>query len=174
MIDSGVPCGPGRIGRGSQILAAGADALPLLWQARMHGLERVRQRAVGTYRWVPGQQVHVIVSPIAPGQGGAEVAARHAGCSVRYGCAGWPAHLAGTWLQRPGGRARRTVPIATMAVGDCLRPSVDSGAVLVRYRYRLRLTPGQQMQLARAFGCARVVYNDALRLREESHAAGVK
>jgi putative transposase len=30
------------------------------------------------------------------------------------------------------------------------------------------------MALARVFGCARVVYNDSLRLREESHAAGVK
>jgi putative transposase len=46
--------------------------------------------------------------------------------------------------------------------------------VLVRYRYRLRPTRGQQMQLARVFGCARVVYNDALRLREQSHAAGEK
>jgi len=46
--------------------------------------------------------------------------------------------------------------------------------VLVRYRYRLRPTPGQQMKLARVFGCARVAYNDSLRLRDESHAAGVK
>jgi len=45
--------------------------------------------------------------------------------------------------------------------------------MLVRYRYRLRPTRGQQVALARVFGCARVVYNDALRLREESHAAGV-
>jgi putative transposase len=30
------------------------------------------------------------------------------------------------------------------------------------------------MRLARVFGCARVVYNDALRLREQSHAAGEK
>ncbi len=30
------------------------------------------------------------------------------------------------------------------------------------------------MALARIFGCARVVYNDSLRLREQSHAAGVK
>lgn len=30
------------------------------------------------------------------------------------------------------------------------------------------------MALARVFGCARVVYNDVLRLREASHAAGVK
>jgi putative transposase len=46
--------------------------------------------------------------------------------------------------------------------------------VLVRYRYRLRPTPGQQMALARVFGCARVVYNDALRLREQCYAAGMK
>jgi putative transposase len=30
------------------------------------------------------------------------------------------------------------------------------------------------MMLARVFGCARVVYNDALRLREQAHAAGEK
>jgi putative transposase len=46
--------------------------------------------------------------------------------------------------------------------------------VLVRYRYRLRPTRGQQMALARVFGCARVVYNDALRLREDCHVAGEK
>jgi putative transposase len=46
--------------------------------------------------------------------------------------------------------------------------------VLVRYRYRLCPTPGQQIKLARVFGCARVVYNDSLRLREERYAAGEK
>ncbi len=46
--------------------------------------------------------------------------------------------------------------------------------MLVRYRYRLRPTRGQQMKLARVFGCARVVYNDSLRLREERYAAGEK
>src|SRR6266566_2503649 len=59
-------------------------------------------------------------------------------------------------------------------VGDRRRPSVHSGDVLVRYRYRLRPTRGQQMALARVFGCARVVYNDALGLREQAHAAGEK
>jgi putative transposase len=44
----------------------------------------------------------------------------------------------------------------------------------VRYRYRLYPSPGQQQALARAFGCARVVYNDCLRLREACHAAGEK
>ena len=44
----------------------------------------------------------------------------------------------------------------------------------VRYRYRIYPVPGQQQALARVFGCARVVYNDCLRVREEAHAAGVK
>ena len=44
----------------------------------------------------------------------------------------------------------------------------------VRYQYRIYPSPGQRQALARAFGCARVVYNDCLRLREECHAAGEK
>jgi putative transposase len=46
--------------------------------------------------------------------------------------------------------------------------------VQVRYRYRIYPAPGQQQALARAFGCARVVYNDCLRLRDACHAAGEK
>jgi putative transposase len=46
--------------------------------------------------------------------------------------------------------------------------------VQVRYRYRIYPTPGQQQALARAFGCARVVYNDCVRLRDACHAAGKK
>ena len=44
----------------------------------------------------------------------------------------------------------------------------------VRYRYRLYPSPGQQQMLARTFGCARVVYNDCLRLRDACQAAGEK
>jgi putative transposase len=44
--------------------------------------------------------------------------------------------------------------------------------VQVRYRYRVYPRPGQRAALARVFGCARVVYNDCLRLREEVYAAG--
>ena len=42
----------------------------------------------------------------------------------------------------------------------------------VRYRYRIYPTPRQQQALARVFGCARVVYNDCLRVRDEVYAAG--
>lgn len=44
----------------------------------------------------------------------------------------------------------------------------------VRYRYRAYPTPAQQQMLARSFGCARVVYNDAIRAREAAYAAGEK
>ncbi|WP_433227468.1 RNA-guided endonuclease InsQ/TnpB family protein [Actinomadura formosensis] len=43
----------------------------------------------------------------------------------------------------------------------------------LRYNFRLYPTPGQQQALARAFGCARVVFNDALRVRGDAHAAGL-
>jgi len=36
----------------------------------------------------------------------------------------------------------------------------------LRYNYRLYPAPGQQIALARAFGCARVVFNDALAAQE--------
>jgi len=43
---------------------------------------------------------------------------------------------------------------------------------LLRYSYRLYPTPDQQIALARAFGCARVVFNDALAMRQAAHASG--
>ncbi|MEU8060427.1 RNA-guided endonuclease InsQ/TnpB family protein, partial [Microbispora bryophytorum] len=42
----------------------------------------------------------------------------------------------------------------------------------LRYNFRLYPTPGQRQALARAFGCARTVFNDGLRARQEAHAAG--
>ena len=45
---------------------------------------------------------------------------------------------------------------------------------LVRYRFRAYPTPDQVRRLAQVFGCARVVYNDCLRLRQDAHAAGEK
>lgn len=43
----------------------------------------------------------------------------------------------------------------------------------LRYNFRLYPTVSQQQALARIFGCARVVYNDALRIRKDAHAAGL-
>ncbi|MFD7583979.1 RNA-guided endonuclease InsQ/TnpB family protein [Kitasatospora sp. NPDC059811] len=43
----------------------------------------------------------------------------------------------------------------------------------LRYGFRLYPSAGQRASLARAFGCARVVFNDALRVREDTRAAGL-
>ncbi|MEU7058338.1 transposase, partial [Streptomyces sp. NPDC046197] len=43
----------------------------------------------------------------------------------------------------------------------------------LRYGFRLYPSAGQRTALARAFGCARVVFNDALRVREDARAAGL-
>jgi putative transposase len=45
--------------------------------------------------------------------------------------------------------------------------------VQLRYNFRLYPTPGQRQSLARAFGCARVVFNDGLRMRQEAHGNGL-
>lgn len=42
----------------------------------------------------------------------------------------------------------------------------------LRFNFRLDPTPGQVRDLAKAFGCARVVFNDALALRRELHEGG--
>jgi putative transposase len=45
--------------------------------------------------------------------------------------------------------------------------------VQLRYAFRLYPTRGRQQALARAFGCARVVYNDALRARQDARGQGL-
>ncbi|MFE2732749.1 RNA-guided endonuclease InsQ/TnpB family protein [Streptomyces sp. NPDC059349] len=43
----------------------------------------------------------------------------------------------------------------------------------LRYAFRLYPEPGQRLALGRAFGCARVVFNDAVRARQDAHAANL-
>ena len=43
----------------------------------------------------------------------------------------------------------------------------------LRYNYRIDPAPRQRAALARALGCARVVFNDALRARQDAHKAGL-
>ncbi|WGD42750.1 RNA-guided endonuclease InsQ/TnpB family protein [Streptomyces cathayae] len=42
----------------------------------------------------------------------------------------------------------------------------------LRYAFRLYPQPGQRSALAKAFGCARVVFNDVVRAREDARGAG--
>ncbi|MEV5412874.1 transposase [Thermopolyspora sp. NPDC052614] len=43
----------------------------------------------------------------------------------------------------------------------------------LRYNFRLYPTPGQRRALAKAFGCARTVYNDGLRARQDAYEQGL-
>jgi len=45
--------------------------------------------------------------------------------------------------------------------------------VQLRYQFRVYPTPGQQIALAKAFGCARVVFNDGLRARQTAREQGL-
>jgi len=45
-------------------------------------------------------------------------------------------------------------------------------SVQLRYNYRLDPCPRHRAAFGKAFGCARVVFNDGLRARQEAHAAG--
>src|SRR5208282_173568 len=65
-----------------------------------------------------------------------------------------------------------TVP-ASAYVTVISHESRHAGRVQLRYNYRLCPGPGQANALARAFGCARVVFNDALLARQQAHAAGL-
>ncbi|WP_336086273.1 RNA-guided endonuclease InsQ/TnpB family protein [Nocardia sp. SSK8] len=42
----------------------------------------------------------------------------------------------------------------------------------LRYQFRIEPTAEQRVALAQAFGCARVVFNDCLRLRQQAYAGG--
>jgi len=54
-----------------------------------------------------------------------------------------------------------------MVVGACRYVDL----VHLRYSFRIYPTAGQRSALARTFGCARVVYNDALALRKAAWKA---
>ena len=64
-----------------------------------------------------------------------------------------------------------TVPAGTYVSVISHKPSMMD-TVQLRYNFRLYPSPGQCQALARAFGCARVVFNDALRARQDAHEAG--
>ena len=59
---------------------------------------------------------------------------------------------------------------ASVADVDTLKKLVGGyfygGGVQRRYRYRIEPTPDQTAVLAWVFGCCRVVFNDALRVRQ--------
>ncbi|MER5402168.1 helix-turn-helix domain-containing protein, partial [Streptomyces sp. NPDC002599] len=82
---------------------------------------------------------------------------------------GYPGFQAGEENEAPAeqGRESRFGPGGTGVVSG----GQYVGHVYLRYSFRLELTPGQRIALARTFGCARLVYNDALAVRKAAYQA---
>ena len=144
--------------------------------AGRHAFEAVHQRGHSHLRRVGDQQAHMVVLAVELAKLRAEVAA-----DLPHGLFAAAEHLpvqhsAPVLCHEDQVNVKRGnhVPATTVIDLGCHRPMICSGVVQVRYRYRLYPSPGQQQALARTFGCARVVYNDCLRLRDECHAAGEK
>ena len=52
------------------------------------------------------------------------------------------------------------------------KPIVHTVDVLLRYQYRVYSKPSQRIARAKAFGCARVVFNDAVAARKQAYRDG--
>src|SRR5450755_4567374 len=166
----------GEVGRRPQVLPVGADPVPLPEPPRGDALEGIHQRGDGHLRRVLDQQVHVVVFPVALREHRAEVLA-----DLPEDFGEVADHLPGENTtpvlcheDQVNMQRRNNVPATPVIIGANHRPTWYSAGVLARYRYRIYPSPGQETMLARTFGCARVVFNDSLRLREEAHAAGEK
>jgi putative transposase len=74
-------------------------------------------------------------------------------------------------------RTRRRTTATRGDHGGCAHPVGQHTTVIIvqaRYRYRIEPDQVQRQWLARTFGCVRVVFNDAIRCREEAYQAGEK
>ena len=76
-------------------------------------------------------------------------------------------------VRKPDGHAGEDTARASADVLVSGNSNKYSVFVQLRYKYRLYPSPGQQQALARAFGCARVVFNDALAARRDAHEGGL-
>ena len=166
----------GEVGRGPQVIPVGTDPVPLPEPAGGHAFQGVHQRRDGHLGRVLDQQVHVVILAVALREYGAEVLAdlpedlrEIADHLPRENATPVFRHEDQMHVERGN-----HMPATPVIIGASHRPTWYSSGVLARYRYRLYPAPGQEMMLARTFGCARVVFNDCLRLREEAHGAGEK
>ena len=152
-----------------------AHPLALAQPASRDAVEGVHQPGDRDLRQVGDEQVDVVVLTVHLDQLGAEVgthAGEHQAKGAQVLAGQYPTPILGHEDQlhvegRDDGSASTVVVILSH------RPHM-LGGMLVRYRYRIEPTPSQRQALARAFGCARVVYNDALAERQRAFAAGKK
>lgn len=170
----------GEIGRGPEPAAHGCpvdlagEVLPE--PTGGHAFQRVDHGRHGDLRRVLDQEVDVVLFPVELDEGGIEVAADCPHGLFAAGQHGVVEHFP-TVLRREDQvhmHRRNHVPTTAVVVAGFHRPIRYTGCVIVRYAYRIYPTPDQQVMLAKTFGCARVVFNDALRVWQDAYEHGVK
>jgi putative transposase len=140
-----------------------------------HAFEAVHQPGRRHFGWVLDQQVDVVMFPVEFDQVGAEVGAdvpHHLFAACQHRIVEHVPPILGYEDQvcvkvRDHMSTAPVVAVVGHETNDMLR------GVELRYNYRLYPSPGQRQSLARAFGCARAVFNDGLRARQEAHASGL-
>jgi putative transposase len=90
------------------------------------------------------------------------------GFQVRCGDHGMPVPGHENQVRVPG---EDTVP-ASAYIPVASHENEYNSEMQLRYNYRLYPRPRHRLALGKAFGCARVVFNDALAARQQAHAAG--
>src|SRR5579859_2288614 len=75
---------------------------------------------------------------------------------------------AGTWGRKPG----RNGSVASVSITISGGMTEYRENMQLRYNYRLDPQPRHRAALGKAFGCARVVFNDGLAARRQAHEAG--
>ena len=168
----------GEVGRGPQpvrppvVPCQAGELLP--HTPRGHALEAVDQPRERDLGREADQQMHMVGRAVERGQPGLKVGAYvphdllHPP-QVRGGEHGVPVpgHEDQVCVQH-----ENTVPAGAYSV-VAGHETKYTERVRLRYQYRLDPAPGQRQALARAFGCARVVFHDGPRARREAHAAGL-
>jgi putative transposase len=159
--------------RGPQVLLVGSHPVALSQPAGGDALQRVHKPRDGNVGFGAHDQMDVVVLTIHLDQFGAEVDTRareHLLVCVQVLAIQLPTPVLSHQDQMHTKR-RDNMSAPTVVVLLSHRPNILS-SMLVRYRYRIDPTSVQRQALARAFGCARVVYNDALAERRRAYQAG--
>lgn len=166
----------GEVGGGPEVVAVGSHVVVLPQISGRNPFEAVHQFRHRHFRWVLDEEVHVVVLAVELDEVCSEVHAHavdHGSKKVEHVASENVASVLSHKDQVDVHR-RNDMPASSVGFLCDHRPNAIMASMKVRYRYRIDPTPGQRVMLARTFGCARVVFNDALRHRDDSHRAGLK
>lgn len=154
----------------------GTDPVSLSQAAGRDAFEAVHQPGHGDLRRVLDQEVNVVLFPIALGEVRAEVDT-HLGEHVAEEVVVFSGQHTTSVLgheDQVNVHSENAVPAGPVVLLGGHRPTCSVIVVQARYRYRIEPNEAQRAMLTRTFGCARVVFNDAIRCRDEAYCGEEK